>query len=87
MYSNYIAVSTIVVKLYQELKIQHANIKTMSVSQSYNKLLVKVQILDQRHLVQQTIGQCCPGHTSGVGLVWDHGQEDVQVVLEELKIS
>ena len=46
------AVSTIVV----ELKMQHANMQTMSVSQSVNKLLVKVQILDQRHLVQQTMG-------------------------------
>ena len=49
--------------------------------------LVKVQVGNQRHLVQQTVGGCCPGQASGGGLVWDHGQEDVQVVLKQIKVS
>ena len=49
--------------------------------------LVQVQIWNQRHLVQQTVGGCCPGQASGGGLVWDHGQEDVQVVLKQIKVS
>ena len=44
--------------------------------------LVQDQVGNQRHLVQQTVGCCCPGHASGGGLVWDHGQEDIQVVLK-----
>ena len=51
-----------------------------------NKLSVKVQVLDHWHLVQQTVGHCSPGQTSGGGLVGDHGQENVQVILEELKV-
>ena len=60
---------------------QHAS----NVSQITNQS-VKVQVLDHRHLVQQTVGYCCPGQTSGGGLVGDHGQQNVQVVLAELKV-
>ena len=49
--------------------------------------LVQVQIWNQRHLVQHTVGVCCPGQSADGGLVWYHGQEDVQVVLKQLKVS
>ena len=40
-------------------------------------------MLQQGYLVQQTVGCCSPGQATGGGLVWDCGQEDIQVVLEE----
>ena len=39
--------------------------------------------LQERDLVHQTVGGCSPGQAIDGGLVWDHGQEDVQVVLKE----
>ena len=49
-------------------------------------MLVQNQVRDQRHLVQQTVGERCPGQTSSGGLVGDIGQEDVQVVLKKFKV-
>ena len=87
MYCN-MAVSTMVVKLQlkENIKCNKIHNNTLQMCCQNQKLnmrkLVQVQILDKRHLVQQTVGHCCPGQTSGGGLVWDIGQEDVQVVLE-----
>ena len=65
-------------------------LKWVSRCQKLNKRsklwLVQNQVWYQRHLVQQTVGGCCPGQTSSGGLVGDIGQEDVQVVLEKFKV-
>ena len=42
--------------------------------------------VEEGDLVQQAVGTGCPDQAWGGRLVRDHGQEGVQVVLEQLKV-
>ena len=48
--------------------------------------LVKINVQDQWHLVQQAVAICCPCQPRVGWLVRDHIQKNIKVILEQWKI-